>query len=81
MGAPFDPDDALFAANFAYGRGFIIALERDTITTCDEYESMLGITGAPLVMYMPISRAAYKDQLKRGQIDGLSFIHTTPEAA
>ena len=65
------PDFPLWAANLAYGEGFIIALERDTITTCSEYWAMLGIEAVRRTL--PISRRAYKDQIKAGNRDAISL--------
>ena len=52
-----------------------MAIERDTVTTCSEYDRLLGIPGSPLEYYLPITRAGYKDQVKRGKIDGAAFLH------
>ena len=65
------PDFPLWAMNLAYGEGFIINLERDTITTCSEYWAMLGIDLVP--QRLPISRTAYKDQMKAGQRNCISL--------
>ena len=58
------PDFTLWAINLAYGEGFIIALERDTITTVSEYFAMLGVD--VVRRQLPISRTAFKDQINAG---------------
>ena len=58
-------DFPLWAINWAYAEGFLIALERDTNTTCSEYFAMMGIDVVRRTV--PISRKAYKDQVNAGK--------------
>ena len=74
-----DEDQRLWTINYAYARGFITAIEKDTIVTVDEYEDMLGIEGVPAGWYRDLTRAAYKDQMTRGKIDGVASLYYAPD--
>ena len=62
-------DFPLWAINLAYAEGFLIALERDTNTTCSEYFAMLSIDVVRRTL--PISRTAFKDQIGAGKRDAI----------
>ena len=60
-------DDAvLWWMNYAYGRGYHIETKND-MDTLDEVERAHNIEGCPCPEQVPITRAAYKDQMRAGQ--------------
>ena len=62
-----DPDAILWWANYAYGRGYHNVTSKDSIDTQDEIERAHGIEGCPWPARLPITRAAFKDQMNAGK--------------